>query len=65
MVAGFDDAKIANLLNPPLTTIRQPIKALAETAVETLLQRIRKPAMPPRTILLDAPLVERTSTQKN
>lgn len=62
LVAGFDDAKIANLLNPPLTTIRQPITALAEAAVESLLQRIRKPALPPRMILLDAPLLIRDST---
>lgn len=62
LVAGFDDAKIANLLNPPLTTIRQPIADLAEAAVDALLQRIRKPTLPPRMILLDAPLLIRDST---
>jgi len=62
MVAGFDDAKIARLLNPPLTTIRQPVRLLAETAVESLLQRIRTPDLAPRQILLDAPLVVRAST---
>ena len=60
-VAGFDDAKIAKLLNPPLTTIRQPVKLLAETAVESLLQRIRNPDLAPRAILLDAQLVVRSS----
>lgn len=64
MVAGFDDAQIARLLNPPLTTIHQPTKLLAETAVESLLQRIRTPDLAPRQILLDAPLVVRTSTRK-
>ena len=64
MVAGFDDAKIARLLNPPLTTIRQPVRLLAETAVESLLQRIRTPDLAPRQILLDAPLVVRASTRK-
>ena len=61
-VAGFDDAKIAKLLNPPLTTIRQPVKHLAETAVVSLLQRIRNPNLAPRTILLDAQMIVRSST---
>ena len=64
MVAGFDDAQIARLLNPPLTTIHQPIRLLAETAVESLLQRIRTPDLAPRQILLDAPLVVRASTRR-
>ena len=62
MVAGFDDGKIAQLLNPPLTTISQPVKLLAETAVASLLQRIRTPNLAPRSILLDAPLTIRAST---
>ena len=63
-VAGFDDAKIAKLLNPPLTTIRQPVKRLAETAVTSLLQRIRNPNLAPRAILLDAQMVVRQSSAK-
>ena len=62
MVAGFDDGKIAQLLNPPLTTISQPVQLLAETAVASLLQRIRTPCLAPRSILLDAPLTVRRST---
>ena len=62
MVAGFDDGKIAQLLNPPLTTISQPVQLLAETAVASLLQRIRTPNLAPRSILLDAPLTVRRST---
>lgn len=61
-VAGFDDSEIATLVNPTLTTIHQPVKLLAETAVASLLQRIRSPELAPRTILLDAPLVTRRSS---
>ena len=64
MVAGFDDAKIARLLNPPLTTIRQPVRLIAETAVESLFQRIRTPDLAPREIQLSAPLVVRASTRQ-
>lgn len=64
MVAGFDDGKIAQLLNPPLTTVSQPVNLLAETAVASLLQRIRTPNLPPRSIHLDAPLTIRASTAR-
>ena len=64
-VAGFDDAKIASFLNPPLTTIRQPVKRIAQTAVESILQRIRNPALAPRSILLDTQMVVRRSTVCN
>ena len=61
-VAGFDDGDIARLMNPPLTTIRQPIGTLAATAVASLIQRIRDPGLAPRAILLDASLVVRASS---
>ena len=61
-VAGFDDAKMAKFLNPPLTTIRQPVKRLAETAVASLMQRIRNPGLAPRAILLDAQMIVRRSS---
>lgn len=35
-VVGFDDIRMAALLTPSLTTIRQPIEEMARTAVETL-----------------------------
>ena len=60
-VAAFDDVKYAELLSPPLTTIRQPYQAIGSAAVQAMLERIRKPNLPPRTILLDAPLVVRES----
>jgi len=60
-LAGFDNLDYTALLNPPLTTVNQPCDKIAETAVEMLLQRIATPHLPPRTLLLDAPLVVRTS----
>ncbi len=61
-IAGFDDAKLAKFLTPPLTTIRQPVKTIASIAVASLLERIRNPDLAPRSILLDAPMVVRAST---
>ena len=60
-IAGFDDGDIARLMNPPLTTIRQPVKTLARISVASLMQRIRTPGLAPRTILLDTDLVVRST----
>ena len=36
-VVGFDDLPVARWVGPPLTTIRQPLVAMAETAAEMVL----------------------------
>lgn len=40
-VAGFDDSQIATIVWPALTTIRQPIRAMAATAVGLLIDMVR------------------------
>jgi LacI family transcriptional regulator len=37
-VAGFDDASIATMIWPELTTIRQPVAALARTAADLIIE---------------------------
>ncbi len=56
-LAGFDDVSVAATVG--LTTVRQPLDAIAKVAMETLVSRIKAPELPPRTILLDAELVVR------
>jgi len=41
-VVGFDDSSAATTVWPELTTIHQPIAAMADTAVEVLLRAIRR-----------------------
>ena len=41
-VTGFDDCIYAELLHPPLTTVRQNVPAKAEAAVELLVRLIRQ-----------------------
>jgi len=41
-VVGFDDTAIATTVWPELTTIRQPIASMAETALELLVRDIRR-----------------------
>ncbi len=41
-IVGFDDTSLATTTWPEITTVRQPIAAMAEVAVELLLTRIRE-----------------------
>src|SRR6202790_721861 len=43
-VVGFDDIQSAAYQNPPLTTVRQPLREMGRIAAETLLRRIRRSA---------------------
>ena len=63
MVTGVDDVASAAASRPQLTTIRQPCAELGQMAFHALVQRLRTPGLPPRQILLDAPLVARASTR--
>jgi DNA-binding LacI/PurR family transcriptional regulator len=53
-VIGFDDIASAAFHNPPLTTIRQPLREMGRLAAEALLQRIEKGADAPYPDLLTA-----------
>ena len=57
-VVGFDDVNLASLTTPQLTTIHQPIKEMAETAVRLLDDSVAGKMVPRRTVL-PVRLVER------
>ena len=61
-VVGFDDSTMTAYLDPPLTTIRQPVREMGLSAVSSLLDEIGG-ILAPRTELLYRPeLVVRRST---
>ena len=60
-LVGIDDVNYASLLPVPLTTIHQPCRDLGETALRAMLERLDRPQMPARDILLDCSLVVRES----
>ncbi len=60
-IAAFDDVHYARLLRPPLTTVRQPCRDIGAAAMMTMLERIERPELPARDVLLDAKLVVRKS----
>jgi DNA-binding LacI/PurR family transcriptional regulator len=60
-MVGFDDAKYATLVSPPLTTIHQPCRDIAVIAFRAMLERIAEPTLPARCIALTPHLVVRES----
>ena len=60
-VVGFDDAKYATLVSPPLTTIHQPCREIALIAFRAMLERIAEPTLPARSLALTPRLVVRES----
>jgi LacI family transcriptional regulator len=60
-VVAFDDPLWADLVQPPLTTLRQPISEIARRAVEQLTSRIEDGEQGPTNTVLDFELVHRRS----
>ena len=60
-LVSFDDIPVASAIEPPLTTVRQPIRRMAALAVETLLDLIEQRGSGPRRIVLPTELVIRES----
>ncbi|TDV34684.1 LacI family transcriptional regulator [Paraburkholderia caballeronis] len=60
-VVGFDDLALSAQIDPPLTTIAQPMRELGETAARLLLQRLADPRASVPGVLLPHRLVVRRS----
>ena len=60
-VVGFDDVPLASFVNPPLTTIRQPIYELGTIAVKLLIEQLTQPAPTPLQTRIPTQLIVRQS----
>ncbi|MGI8313736.1 LacI family DNA-binding transcriptional regulator [Halobacillus mangrovi] len=61
-IVGFDDQPIAEMLDPKLTTIRQPISLMGEKAAEGLALMMQENAVTPEDVDLPVELIVRGST---
>jgi DNA-binding LacI/PurR family transcriptional regulator len=61
-LVGFDDPKSASLLDPPLTTVRQPLKEMGRRAYECIAQLISGERMNRLVEMLPTQLIVRQST---
>jgi len=60
-LVGFDDLPQSATLDPPLTTVRQPIRRVGALAVETLIDILQNGFESPRRLILPTELVIRDS----
>ncbi|MFC5369786.1 LacI family DNA-binding transcriptional regulator [Arcanobacterium bovis] len=61
-VIGYDDSPFVAFTNPPLTTLRQPVKEMAEAAVSTLITRINNGSGSISSVRFAPELIVRNST---
>ncbi|MDR2551702.1 MAG: LacI family DNA-binding transcriptional regulator [Treponema sp.] len=61
-VIGFDNISVSSMVDPPLTTLDQPMGHIGCQACELLIERIHNPLATPKKIILDAELIVREST---
>jgi len=59
---GFDDIRFARYVDPPLTTIAQPMRDIGETSVRLLLEIIHGRTTTPQSITLPHTLMIRSTT---
>jgi LacI family transcriptional regulator len=61
-VTGYDDSPFADVADPPLTSVRQPLALLGEEAVRFLTTATERSAQPGRELRLQPELVARESS---
>ena len=63
-MVGFNDIPFLDKLRPPLTTVAVPHHQVGAEAARMLLESIKEPDRPYRSVLLPASLVIRGSTAR-
>ncbi len=63
-VVGYDDSLFVAFVDPPLTTVRQPVQAMARTAVQFLLDELAGTPAPRDEYVFRPELVVRGSTNR-
>lgn len=63
-IAGFDDISLAQQIYPSLTTVRQPLEAMAEQAAVMLVHELQSGDDKPQHAVVPAEIIVRNSTGK-
>ena len=64
-VAGFSGTVLSTIVYPQLTTVEQPHQQMGQAAAELILEKIKDPMASNKTIVLDAEIIIRHSTDAN
>lgn len=63
-VASFSGTELSNIVYPKLTTVEPPLYQMGRKAAELILEKIKDPASPNHSIVLDAEIKMRASTPR-
>lgn len=63
-VASFSGTVLSTIVNPQLTTVEPPLVQMGKTAAQLILEKIKDPSSPNRSVVLDAEIRLRASTDK-
>jgi LacI family transcriptional regulator len=63
-LVGFDNIEASSIIEPPLTTVSQPIYEMGKKAVEVLVKLINNEGVKEKKIMLKTKLIERHSCRK-
>ncbi|MDR1161243.1 MAG: LacI family transcriptional regulator [Tannerellaceae bacterium] len=64
-LAGFSGSLLSTIIQPQLTTVEQPLEDMGKTAANLLLNKIEKPTQKDNTIILEAEIKYRGSTERS
>jgi len=61
-IVGYDDSALMNAIDPPLTTVRQPIEPMGRLVIELLVAQLQGTSPGTEEYLFEPELVVRGST---
>lgn len=61
-VASFSGTELSTIVHPQLTTVEPPLYLIGRNAAEMILEKIKNPASPNRSVVLNAEIRKREST---
>lgn len=64
-VASFSGTELSTIVYPKLTTVEPPLLQMGRTAAELILEKIKAPSSPNRSVVLNAEIRMRASTEND
>ena len=64
-VASFSGTELSTIVYPKLTTVEPPLLQMGRTAAELILEKIKNPSSPNRSVVLNAEIRMRASTEND
>ncbi len=63
-VTSFSGTTLSTIVHPQLTTVESPLRMMGHRAAELIVEKIQNPDAPTRSIVLDADIILRASSEK-